>query len=117
MEEVLVECQGFASAYIDDIVVCTESCRALINVEKVFEALRKASIMTKATKCAWGRRYLIYLGNMIGNGRLAIPKARITEIENFEIPKKEGVTNLSRRYQVVSADDRFVLCTDAKSRE
>ena len=55
-------------------------------MREVLQALWKAGLMSKPAKCAWGCRYLQYLGHIVGNGKLAVPENRVTSMANFVKP-------------------------------
>ena len=38
-------------------------------------------------KCAFGKRYVEYLGHIIGDGKLAIPEHRASAMLDFKLPK------------------------------
>ena len=87
MEQVLLGCRDFCRAYLDDVVVYFASWKEhLKHVREVLQALQKAGLTAKPTKCAWGRRYLQYLGHIVGSGKLAVPEYRVTAMANFVRP-------------------------------
>ena len=89
MEQVLLGCRYSCRAYLDDVVVYSASWEGhLKHVREVLQALRKAGLTAKPTKCAWGCRYLQYLGHIVGSGKLAVPEYRVTAMamNNFVRP-------------------------------
>ena len=84
MEKVLLGCRDVCSAYLDGVVVYSASCEEhLKHVREVLQALQKAGLMAKPVKCAWGRRYLQYLGHIVESRKLAVPEYRVTTMVNF----------------------------------
>ena len=55
-------------------------------MREVLQVLWKAGLTSKPAKCAWGCRYLQYLGHIVGNGKLAVPENRVTSMANFVKP-------------------------------
>ena len=53
----------------------------------VFEALRKRGLTVKESKCEFGKNKLEYLGHLIGNGKLAVPRHRATAMADYIRPK------------------------------
>jgi len=69
MDNVLAGCSRFAALYIYDILMLSKYWSPyLIHINKVLEALDKAGITAKPTKCDWVRQYINYLGHLVGSG-------------------------------------------------
>jgi len=58
----------------------------MVHVREVLEALRKAGLTAKPTKCEWGRSHVQYLGHIVGCGRLSVPEDRVTAMKEFKKP-------------------------------
>ena len=55
MQRVLVDCREFASVYTDDIVIHSGTEEEHVeHIRLVLEALRKAGLTAKPSKCQWG---------------------------------------------------------------
>ena len=57
-----------------------------------FTELRRHNLTAKPEKCAFGKRYLEYLGHLIGSGKLVVPQLvvplhRIAALEGYIKPK------------------------------
>ena len=77
MEVVLGDCYTFAAPYIDDIIVFSENGMVHAHhLRRVFAALQQHGLTVKLDKCEFGRCHVEYLGHVIGNGELAVPKHR-----------------------------------------
>ena len=64
----------------------------LIHLRKVLNALKRAGLHASSSKCEWGGAFVNYLGHVVGSGVLAVPKHRITALENFPMPQtKKGL--------------------------
>ena len=72
IETVLVDCQDFSKAYIDDIIVYSSNWKEhLRHIEQVLQALQQAVLTAKLSKCAWGRKYMQFLGHMVSKNLLS----------------------------------------------
>ena len=82
MEKVLIGCEKFSAAYLDDVIVlATKRSDHLTHLSMVLDAFRQVGITAKPVKCSWAKRHILYLGHVVGNGKMAVPEARITAIE------------------------------------
>ena len=88
MEGVLKDCVEFSRVYIDDVLVVS-GCWAehLGHLRNVFEALRGVRLTCKLAKCSYGKRKLLFLGHLIGDGVVEVPEARVMAIREHPIPK------------------------------
>jgi len=83
-EQVLRECSEFASVYIDDVLIYSANWKEhLTHIKLVLQALQKAGLTAKPSKCQWGRSHLEYLGHRVGCGEVAVPRHRVKAMENF----------------------------------
>ena len=88
IEIVLEPCRTFATSYIDDLVIFSNNWDDhLEHLRAVFTELRRHNLTAKPKKCVFGKRYLEYLGHLIGSGRLAVPQHRIAALEAYIKPK------------------------------
>ena len=88
IEVVLRDCYEYSAPYIDDILVFSRNGREhLQQLREVFNALSQNGLTVKNQKCEFGKTQLEYLGHLIGNGELAVPKHRATAMSNFIQPK------------------------------
>ena len=87
MESVLEGCYGFSAPYIDDVLVFSTCVMDHVShLEEVVQALGKAGLTIKKSKCIFGRTSVEYLGHRIGSGCLAVPQHRITAMEQYLQP-------------------------------
>ena len=83
MDEVLRDCQEFAVPYVDDVLVFSSSWdRHLRDLDCVMSCLAKAGLTAKPSKCAWGCTQLVYLGHVVGEGKMSIPDAKVDRIRS-----------------------------------
>ena len=88
MEVVLRECYDCSAPYIDDIVVFSMSgAEHVDHLRRVLGALRESGLTIKMDKCEFGKTQLEYLGHLIGNGELAVPRHRATAMAEFKLPR------------------------------
>ena len=91
MEQVLHPCGGFAACYIDDVVVFSKTWdEHLGHLTSVLQTLRGAGITARPGKCSFGFRYLEYLGHIIGDGKIAVPRQRVTAIQTYKMPRTKS---------------------------
>ncbi len=88
VEDVLRPVSDRAANYIDDVIVFSADWEAhLKDLEGVVKCLGEAGFTIKPSKCEFGRRYMLYLGHVIGDGRMSVPEARISAMRNYRRPK------------------------------
>ncbi len=88
MDEVLVECEDYAKVYIDDVLVVSGSWEVhVVHLRRLFEVLKVAGLTCKRSKCVFGKKYLEFLGHVIGDGRMRVPEARIKAIAEHPMPR------------------------------
>jgi len=85
MEQVVRPCGAFAACYIDDIVVFSKTCNEhLDHLTSMLQALREARLTF------FGFRYLEYLGHIIGDGKVAVPRHRVTALLTYKRPRTKS---------------------------
>ena len=78
---VLQDCQGFARAYIDDVVVRSKSWEEHLNhLTEIFSRLETAGLTLKLKKCQFGASEAVYLGHVVGNGNVQPSPVKIEAI-------------------------------------
>ena len=120
MEEVLRGCYMYASPYIDDILIFSQNgVEHVHHLREVLKALGRSGLTIKEDKCEFGKTHLEYLGHLIGNGELAVPKHRATAMANYRLPKTKkqlrsflGAASYYRRFIVNFANYSSKLSPD-----
>ena len=56
----------------------------------MLQALRGAGLTARPGKCSFGSRYLEYLGHIIGDGKVAVPRQRVTAIQTYKRPRTKS---------------------------
>ena len=88
MEEVLRGCYHCAAPYIDDILVFSKNgVEHIGHLRQVLDALSKHGLTIKSDKCEFGKTRLEYLGHLIREGQVAVPRHRVTAMEEFRKPE------------------------------
>ena len=90
MEQVLRPCGGFAACHIDDVFFSKTWDEHLGHLTSVLQALRGAGLTARPSKCSFGFRYLEYLGHIIGDGKVAVPRQRVTAIQTYKRPRTKS---------------------------
>ena len=106
MDQLLVECTGYAAAYLDDVVIYSTSWEDHIrHVHSVLQRLRGAGLTIKPKKCQFAMDHCTYLGHVVGNGEVRPEKSKIYAVEHFPTPstKKQvraflGLTGYYRKF-------------------
>ena len=69
MDRVLRPHAAFAAAYLDDVIIHSNSwAQHMQHVGAVLESLRQAGLTANPKKCAIGRAEVRYLGYHLGSG-------------------------------------------------
>ena len=106
MQQVLKEQRQWATAYMDDVVVYSNTWEEhLDHISRVLQALRQAGLTANPEKCRWGGRAIEFLGHWIGGGNMTIPSHKIEVLQNYNKPVTKrglrafiGTVSFYRRY-------------------
>jgi hypothetical protein len=96
----------FARAYIDDILVYSDSVEEhKAHLREVFQRLREAGLTLHPEKCAFFQVKVPYLGHMVVPGGVEVQEAKVEAISQVPAPKDVsalraflGLTNYYRRF-------------------
>ena len=84
MDRVLNICHKYAASYLDDIVTFSKSWKDhLIHIRDVFNRLVTAGF----EKCQFAMAECLYLGHVVGKGKVKLEKRKIKAAQNFLVPK------------------------------
>ena len=106
MDNVLIGLDGFAAAYLDDLIIFSKTWdEHLTHLEKVLERLGQSGLTAKLKKCQFGTNNCHYLGHIVGEGCVRPEDSKIKAIKEFPLPttKKQvrtflGLTGYYRRF-------------------
>lgn len=91
MNSVISGLDGCA-VYLDDVVVYSQTWEEhLRQLRALFTRLETAKLTVNLAKCEFARATVVYLGNVVGQGKVCPVRAKVQAIDNFPVPstKKE----------------------------
>lgn len=94
------------AAYLDDIVIFSSSWEEHVDhLEEALSRLQGAGLTLRAKKCQIAKRDCLFLGHVVGRGKVRPEEAKITAIRKFLKPKTKkhvrsflGLTGYYRRF-------------------
>ena len=106
MDRVIQGLDDCSGAYIDDIIVYSESWTDhLKHLRQVLIRLRESHLTAKPVKCQLGMRECSYLGHIVGNGQVKPDSGKLQAVQEFPVPttKKQvrgflGLTGYYRKF-------------------
>ena len=85
MNTVLEGQDDHASAYIDDVVVYSNTWDEQLGyIEEVLAVLRRFGLTAKSVKCQWSAKSLIYLGHEVGRGKVSVLAVKVKAIKKYK---------------------------------
>ena len=117
MDQVLVNMMDFARAYIDDVVVYSESWEEhLRHLQTVLERFREVGLTAKPSKCEWAAASFTYLGHVVGRGQVRPEEGKVKAARDFARPITKtdirsflGLTTYYRNFVDHYADNSVAL--------
>uniref|UniRef100_A0A3Q1EX45 Gypsy retrotransposon integrase-like protein 1 n=2 Tax=Acanthochromis polyacanthus TaxID=80966 RepID=A0A3Q1EX45_9TELE len=106
MDKVLQGCEECSAAYLDDVVIYSQTWEAhLGHLKKVLGKIQSAGLTLNLKKCEWVREEVRYLGYQLGQGKVRPQADKVEAIRNCPRPrtKKEvrsflGLAGWYRRF-------------------
>ena len=106
VDRLLNRLSEFAKSYIDDIIIFSNSWEEHCeHLKTVLGRIEEAGLTAKPRKCQLGMSECLYLGHIIGSGKVKPEKAKIQAILDFQVPvtKKDvrsffGISGYYRRF-------------------
>jgi len=106
MNHVLRGAETYASSYIDDIVVFSQTWQEhLDHLRDVFSRLQQAGLTLRSEKCHYGMKEAQYLGHVIGGGKVRPDPKKVQAVRDYPTPssKKDiraflGLTGYYRKF-------------------
>ena len=88
MDEVLRGAGDYSAAYLDDIIVFSDSWADHVeHLRIILERLRKAGLTVKSKKCQFAHSHCTYLGHVVGSGEVRPDSAKVEAVKNFPVPR------------------------------
>ena len=93
MQRVLVGVEGFATAYMDDVVIFSSTWEDhIVHINTVLSLIKGAGLMVNPRKCCWGGQAVEFLGHFVGKGNISIPAHRCSALAAYTRPRtKKGL--------------------------
>ncbi len=106
MDKLLSGYGHFANAYLDDLVIYSASWpEHLQHVRAVFKKLQEAGLTAKPKKCQFGMSQCVYLGHIVGGGRVQVESSKVKAVREFGVPRTKkdvrsflGMTGYYRKF-------------------
>lgn len=77
----------FCEAYLDDLVVCSESWSEHVeHLHAVFFCLNEVGLTINLAKCEFGQTTVKYLRKIVGGGQVRSVQIKVECIETFSVP-------------------------------
>ncbi|KAG1933522.1 gag-pol fusion protein [Pimephales promelas] len=119
MDQVLHGLSDFTSAYLDDIVIFSETWEEhLKHLQMVLRRIQEAGLTINPDKCALAKKEIEYLGYVLGNGVIRPQVGKVQAIKSFTLPKTKkqvrsflGLVGWYRRF-VPNFSSRAAALTD-----
>ena len=106
MDHILVGMQDFASAYLDDLIIHSNSWEEHVtHLRRVLQRLREAGLTVKQKKCQLAMSHCSYLGHVVGEGLLRPELSKVEAVKQFQVPTTKtavrtflGLTGYYRKF-------------------
>lgn len=87
MNHVLRDVSEFSDAYLDDVVIFSQSWEEhMCHLQRVLQCIRAAGLTINPQKCAVAQREVEYLGYVIGFGTIKPQVGKVEAIQAFPVP-------------------------------
>ena len=108
VNKLLLGCEQYAMAYIDDILIYTKSTLEdhLKHVQIVMDRIRKHNLKLKLTKCQWAMEEIKYLGFIVNRQGISPCEDKVKAIKSLQPP--ENVRQVRGLLGMMSYYRRFI---------
>ena len=112
MDQILIGCIGYAAAYLDDVIIHSNTWEDHIcHITEVLRKLKEAGLTIRPKKCQFCMERCSYLGHVVGNREVRPEEAKMQAVSYFPTPttKKRvraflGLTGYYRKFLPDYAD-------------
>ena len=88
MDRLLEGLGEFAGAYLNDLVVLSQSWEEHIkHLQAVFAGLKKSGLTAKPKKCQFGMAQYVYLGHIVGRGKVRVETSKVKVVMGIPAPR------------------------------
>ena len=106
MDRVLSGFQGYSAAYLDDLVIYSDTWQEhLQHLRHILQRLKSNGLTAKPTKCQFGMAQCSYLGHRVGSGIILPEMDKLEAVKSYPIPKTKkdvrsflGLTGYYRKF-------------------
>ena len=89
-QRLIWEMNGFASAYLDDLIIYSISCADNVShLRRVLERLVWAWLTATLSKCQFGKSKCTFLGHVIGSGGMEPELSKVLVVKQFAKTKMQ----------------------------
>ena len=106
VDKLLNGMSDFASAYIDHVIVFSSNWKDhMSHLGAVLKRIQEAGLTVKRKKCQFAMPECVYLGHVVGSGRVSPEEAKVQAVRDFDTPKTKtqvrsflGIAGYYRRF-------------------
>lgn len=75
------------AVYLDDVVMYSNTWEEhLAHIESLFDRLSEARLTMNLAKCEFAKAMVVYLGKVVGQGRVCAVQAKVDAVERYPVP-------------------------------
>ena len=91
MDHILQGLHGFATAYLDDILIHSDTWEEHVKyLTVVFNRLQQAGLTIKGKKCNFAVNTCTYLGHIVGGGEVRPMDCKVSAVKEYERPQTKN---------------------------
>ena len=117
MQKLFKDFSYCCTPYMDDLVIFSSTWEEHVqHVRLVLSKLRAAGLTANPAKCHWGGTKMEFLGHLVGEGTMSVPRHRVEALASFTKPTTKkglksflGAIGFYRRYIELLASQTAIL--------
>ena len=87
ISKVLIGCESFTAAYIDDVLIFSEDeDQHRVHLQKVLECLTRYNLRVKLKKCSFYQEEMPFLGHVLAQGRVRVEPEKVEALARWRHP-------------------------------